>query len=290
MPTIRLTLTYDGSGFAGWQVQPGERTVQGVIESAITQLTGESIRILSTGRTDAGVHALGQVVSFRTASSIPAEKWRDALQSQLPRDVVVLDSQAAGDDFHATYSAKSKRYRYVILNRELDDPFLHKYVWRIKQPLDVAAMNTAAACLGGTHDFRAFESDGPNTASGVRTVSFIGLARMTHFPGWEARPLLDREGEAPAEPASESTLPLTSARREPRPPVNAGDFICLEIEADGFLYNMVRAIMGTLVNVGRGKWTPADVARILTSTDRTTAGDTAPPQGLYMVCARYEGD
>ncbi len=272
MPTIRLTLAYDGTDFAGWQVQPGKRTVQSVIEGGITQLTGESIRILSSGRTDSGVHALGQVVSFRTSASIPPEKWRDALQSHLPREIVIRDSRQVEDEFHATYSAKSKRYRYVILNRDLDDAFLHKYVWRLNQPLDVDAMNHAAACLAGKHDFRSFESEGPNTASGVRTVSFIGLERMSRFPGWEPTPALQTRD-------IESAFATAS-----------GDYICLEIEADGFLYNMVRAIVGTLVKVGRGKWSRTDVESILASTDRATAGETAPPQGLYLVCVQYPGD
>ncbi len=269
MRNIRLTLAYDGTEFAGWQVQPAARTVQGELESAIERLTGERSGVLSAGRTDAGVHALGQVASFRTESNIPAEKWRPALQSHLPPDIVVLESGEVDAAFHATYSAKSKRYRYVIHNALLDDPFLRRYVWRIAGTLDADAMHAAAQALRGTHDFRCFESHWPNTATSVRTVLDASVCRVAGWPAWSTLPLADeaRSTHADAE--------------------RAGEFLCFEIEADGFLYNMVRAIVGSLVNIGRGKWPVDAMSRIVESKDRVQAGETAPPQGLFLARVTY---
>jgi tRNA pseudouridine38-40 synthase len=269
MPNIRLTLAYDGTDFAGWQVQPDARTVQGELERAILDLTGETVRVLSSGRTDAGVHALGQVASFQTNASIPADKWRAALQGQLPSDIVVLTSGAAPPGFHATYSAVSKRYRYVIRKGLVDDPFLRRYAWRINTDLDVDAMTAAARSLLGTHDFRCFETEFPNKATSVRTVFDADLRRAAGWAVWSHAALAEREPQR-SEPSDFSS-----------------EFICFEIEADGFLYNMVRSIVGTLVNVGRGKWPVSALAEAIAAQDRTRAGETAPPQGLYLVLVRY---
>jgi tRNA pseudouridine38-40 synthase len=280
MGTIRLQLAYDGTDFAGWQIQPDARTVQGVLEAAIEQLTGESVRVLSAGRTDAGVHALGQVASFRTAASIPPEKWRPALQSLLPPDVVVLSSETAGDDFHATYSAVSKRYRYLIRTSVVDDPFLRRYAWRIGGDLDVGRMRSAAQALLGTHDFRCFESHWPNKATSVRTVLDVSLAKLAHWPGWGRSPV------------SSVQCPEQQVSRDASVALDTGlstrdSYVSFEIEADGFLYNMVRAIVGTLVNVGRGKWPVESLGEIIAGQDRSRAGETAPPEGLYLVYVKY---
>lgn len=268
MTNIRLRLAYDGTRYAGWQVQPRHVTVQGVLEAAIEKLTGERIRVLAAGRTDSGVHALGQVANFRTTFPIPPEKWRPALQALLPDDVVVLESDEVPEDFHATFSAKRKRYRYVIYNSIVDDPFVRPFSWRISQPLDAAAMHAAGQQLVGTHDFRSFESDWPNKATSVRTVTELTVRRC---PGWEVYM-----------PRSVFQPPRDAAKDVSDPP-----FLCLEIEADGFLYNMVRAITGTLVYVGRGTWTAADVLHALQAQQRAVAGGTAPAQGLFMVRVDY---
>ena len=269
MPNIRLTLAYDGTDYAGWQVQPDARTIQGELERAILTLTGESVRVLSSGRTDAGVHALGQVANFHTSAAIPADKWRAALQGQLPPDIVVRESAAAPPEFHATYSAVSKRYRYVVRHALVDDPFLRRYAWRVNADLDVEAMAAAARSLLGTHDFRCFETEYPNKATSVRTVCDVDVRRVGGWGVWSPAPLAEHGRQPPT---------AAAARAE---------FICFEIEADGFLYNMVRSIVGTLVNIGRGRWPVTALKEAMTAQDRCRAGETAPAHGLSLVLVRY---
>jgi tRNA pseudouridine38-40 synthase len=264
MRTIRLTLVYDGTNYVGWQVQPNGVSVQSVVEEAIRRVTGETLRVLAAGRTDAGVHALGQVAAFRTTSGIPTERIVPALQSHLPDDVVVREAVETAADFHATYSAKRKRYRYVIDNGMPPDPFVRRYAWHYRGALDAAAMHAAAQTLVGTHDFRCFESEWPNKATSVRTVLECTVDRYSGWPVWSQ----------------------PSSLREPPQP--DGRFLWMDIVADGFLYNMVRAILGTLLKVGRGKWTAEDVRRILERQDRALAGETAPAHGLYLVSVEYE--
>ena len=259
---IRLTLAYDGTRYAGWQVQPDRVSIQSTIEDAIATLTGERVSLLSAGRTDAGVHAVGQVASFFTSSTIPPDKWRPALQSKLPADIVIRTSEEVPLDFHATYAAKLKRYRYVILESRIDNPFLRPFVWRLNGPLDVDAMQAAADLLVGTHDFRSFESHWPNTDSSIRTVFEARLARTSGWNVWD-----------PSSVMADTERP--------------GEFIVFEIVGNGFLYNMVRAIVGTLVNIGRGSWTLTQFESAFRALDRNAAGETAPAQGLYLVSVTY---
>lgn len=264
MRNIRLTIAYDGGGFSGWQVQPDRRTVQGVLEDAILDLTGKHVRLLAAGRTDAGVHALGQVANFRSDFNIPPEKWQPALQHRLPDDVVILDSSAVDEEFHATYSAKVKRYRYVIRLDSLESPFLRPYAWRMGGPLDVESMRTSAQSLLGTHDFRCFETDWPNKATSVRTIFDVQVRQLPDWPCWNSLPI--------------QLTPLDGV---------GGDYVVFEIAGDGFLYNMVRAIVGTLVKVGQGRWPVNSLARIIAGQDRSQAGETAPSHGLYLVSVDY---
>jgi tRNA pseudouridine(38-40) synthase len=327
---LKLLLAYDGTDFAGWQTQPNQRTVQGVLEAAIHDLTGDQPMLLCAGRTDAGVHALGQVASVETRSRIPPEKWRPALQVRLPRDLVVREVTEVPARFHATYSAKSKRYRYLIHNSRVDDVMLRRHCWRVPWPLDVDAMQEAANRLLGTHDFRSFETNWPNKATSVRTVMDLQVVRTEPGSFFQGRSMLrerrearDERREPEAGPRasdeewtvsrSETAATLTPSpspggrgepavgsghppsaishpptkNQEPRTKDSQSEFIVIEIEADGFLYNMVRTITGTLVNVGRGTWTPDDVEQILKAQNRMRAGDTCPAEGLYLVEVHY---
>ena len=248
MRTIKLTLAYDGTDYAGWQVQPGRRTVQGVLEAALEKITGEPVRTLASGRTDAGVHALGQVVAFRTATHLPEEVLRRALNAELPRDVAVRDVARAADGFHPIRDALRKRYRYIIHDGPVRDVFRRRYAWQYPRRLDADAMHRAAQCLLGTHDMASFQTSGAERASTVRTICEIAV----------------RRGEA-------------SDRH----------VLSTEVEADGFLYNMVRAVVGTLVEIGRGARPEGWLAEVLSARDRRLAGPTAPPQGLVLVRVDY---
>ncbi|MBV8606921.1 MAG: tRNA pseudouridine(38-40) synthase TruA [Singulisphaera sp.] len=244
MRNIKLVLSYDGTDFSGWQRQPDRRTVQQVLEEAIGQLTGVLPSTNASGRTDAGVHALGQVVHFYTASRHPPEVFVKALNATLPQDLRVRGAWEMPQAFHATLNAKAKLYRYVIDNGPIADPFQTRYSYHVYRPLDVAAMGRAARALRGRHDFHSFETHWPNRTSSVRTISHIAVNRMS-------------------------------------------DFVWVDVEADGFLYNMVRSIAGTLLLVGSGRWPESKVAEALRAEDRREAGPTAPPQGLFLVRVRY---
>ncbi|MEZ6057167.1 MAG: tRNA pseudouridine(38-40) synthase TruA [Planctomycetaceae bacterium] len=289
MRNIALRLAYDGTRFAGWQVQNNARTVQEVVEQAILKTTGESVRLMSAGRTDAGVHALAQVANFLTSSSIPAERFRRALQTRLPEDVVVLSSCEVPAEFHSTYSATSKRYRYLMQLSEVNDPFLGRYAWRIGQSLDVAAMHDAAQSLLGTHDFRCFESHWPNRATSIRTIRDARIIPLAQWPGWEPRSLLTFPDTATAPPAHcEQTSHEPTGSRSPTPKIELSSrLLAFEVEADGFLYNMVRAITGTLYKIGIGQWPVTRMRTIIEAQNRSQAGETAPAHGLYLVQVHY---
>ncbi|MHB1425816.1 MAG: tRNA pseudouridine(38-40) synthase TruA [Gemmataceae bacterium] len=245
MRNIRLLLSYEGTDFHGWQLQPGLRTVQETLESAIAALTGEQLRVNASGRTDTGVHAVGQVVNFHTETKLTAEVLARALNAHLPSDVVVGEAADVPESFDANRDAKRKLYRYILHDGPVPELFLRRYCHHTRYRLDAAAMARAAACLRGRHDFRSFETEWPNRASSVRTITHLAVNRF-------------------------------------------GAWIWLDVEADGFLYNMVRAIAGTLINVGRGYWPEARVAEIVEARDRTLAGPTAPAQGLFLMRVSYE--
>jgi tRNA pseudouridine38-40 synthase len=244
MRNIKLTLCYDGTDFHGWQRQPNLRTVQQVLEEALEPLSGRRTVATASSRTDAGVHALGQVVHFLTLAEHSPDTYVRALNALLPHDVRVLEAEERPQAFHATLDANSKRYRYVIDNGPIASPFQRRYAWHVRPPLDEEAMNQAGQFLAGRHNFRSFETDWPNRTSSVRTVMHLAVER-------------------------------------------SGAFVTLEVEADGFLYNMVRTIAGTLMKVGAGRNTRAWVADVLAAENRVEAGPTAPPQGLFLVEVRY---
>ncbi|GAB4137107.1 MAG: tRNA pseudouridine(38-40) synthase TruA [Planctomycetaceae bacterium] len=275
MRNLALTIAYDGTNYVGWQIQPNGPSIQSEVEQAILKLTGEQISVLTAGRTDSGVHALGQVASFRTSSKIPIEKFIPGLHNFLPDDIAIRNAREVPDNFHATYSAKKKWYRYIIHNSRIRHPFLDRYTWRVSQHLDAEAMQDAAQHLLGTHDFRCFESHFPNKATSVRTIMSASIARRPECPMWNT---CSKGDEFPDVSTAKQTL---SGKTSP------GDFIWFDVVADGFLYNMVRAIVGTLIKVGLNRWSPNDIPQIIQSQDRSQAGETAPPQGLYLMRVDY---
>ena len=245
----RATVAYDGAAYFGWQWQKDHPSVQAVLEKALSTITGRFVRVTASGRTDAGVHAIGQVISFAVATRLDPDTLVRALNANLPPDVVVRDVALAPDGFHAVRDAVSKRYRYVIQDGGVRDVFARRYAWRLPWRLDPEPMVRGGRLLLGEHDFAAYETSGSKRVSTVRCVTDLTVERSRTTP-W--------------------------------------DRIEIEVEANGFLYNMVRNIVGTLMLVGRGEQPPEWVADVLASKDRRRAGPTAPPQGLFLVSVRYE--
>ncbi len=248
MRHLKLTLAYDGTNFSGWQWQPKQRTVQGHLEAAIREITGEETRITSSGRTDAGVHAIGQVAAWPTASKHPTDVLLRGLNANTPRDLVIRDVAEAPEGFHAIIDSVSKRYRYLLYDDPIRDVFARHYVWQLWRPLDVNAMHQGAQSLLGEHNFKSYETAGSPRKSSVRKIHDIAVERKM---------------------------------------TDHGERIVLEVEANGFLYNMVRNIVGTLVEVGKGNYRPEWVGEVLAQQDRRAAGQTAPPQGLYLLKVNF---
>jgi tRNA pseudouridine38-40 synthase len=246
---LKLTVAYDGGAYAGWQVQPDKPTVQGTIEATWRQLTQESLRITAAGRTDAGVHALGQVIGLATQTRLTNDDLHRGLNALLPEDIAVVAVEDARENFHATYDAVGKRYRYQIHNGRSPSVFDRHYAWHYPQLLDAAAMHAAGQALIGRHDFSSFETAGSERPDSIRTVTELTVARSD---------------------------------------VKCSERVTIEVAGDGFLYNMVRTIVGTLIEVGAGKRDIAWPAEVLAACDRRQAGQTAPPHGLFLVSVDYE--
>jgi len=244
MTTFKLVLEYDGTHYAGWQRQLNVPTIQETVEAALAAIAQTRITVVGAGRTDAGVHALGQVASFRTDRGLSEREWLRALNAHLPADISALSVVQVADDFHARYSAKGKLYEYHLLNRPERAPLLRERAWMLYKPLDLSAMMEAAACLTGTHDFSSFET-------------------------------APTENDNP-----QCYMQQAELRRQ-------GDLIICALYADRFLKQMVRSIVGTLVEVGQGKRSAADMPRVLAARARAAAGRTAPSHGLYLVRVDY---
>jgi len=249
MRNFKLVLSYDGSDYCGWQVQPETPTIQGLLASAIGRVTGEKVLPQGSGRTDAGVHALGQVATFALESVIPAANLIIALNDVLPAGIRVLDCAEVSPEFHARKSATAKTYRYRMFRGDICPPFLARYVWHYPYPLDFGAMERAAPAIEGEHDFTSFAAADPErgrdeTVSNVRTV---------FSSRWSVN----------------------------------GDEFMYEIRGNGFLHHMVRNLVGTFLLVGKGTLKPEDISRILSARDRSAAGATAPASGLYLVNVEY---
>lgn len=264
MRNILLILEYDGTKFKGFQRQKaaGIRTVQGEIESALCRMMGEPVRVASAGRTDAGVHALEQVVSFSTGSLLSCEEMHRALNALLPSPVVVRRVKEVSGDFHARHSAKSRAYRYLILNRSEPSALARAFAFHVSRPLDLEKMKEAAKYLVGTRDFTSFQVGGNGALNPVRTVENLEIWR----------------GEIHG---SAYGCLFCSGVAFPQ------ELVSIEMEAQSFLRSMVRMIVGTLLRVGTGKLHPDDVKRILQSRDPRLGGPAVPPHGLYLVKVRY---
>jgi tRNA pseudouridine38-40 synthase len=250
MRNLKVILSYDGAEFSGWQVQPDATTVQGTLASAIGRITGEKVLPQGSGRTDAGVHALAQMMTFVTESSVPTENFVKALNDVLPASVRVLEISEAPPEFHARHSARAKTYRYRIYRESICPPFLARYVWHYPYPLDEEAMRRATAGVVGEHDFTSFAAVEPERG---------------------------REG-APA--SNVRTIFSSSWVRE-------GDELIYTVRGSGFLHHMVRNLVGTFLLVGKRTLRVEDVTRILEARNRSAAGATAPASGLYLVNVEY---
>ena len=248
MRYLKLTIAYDGTDFVGWQVQPNGISVQAVLETAWLSVTGETLRITASGRTDSGVHALGQVCSLGTNSTLETHVLLRALNNKTPKSLSILQVQEAPEKFHAIRDATQKTYRYSIQHGRIRDPFDQRYRWFTPRPLNVEQMCEAAQHLLGTHDFSSFEAAGSDRVDRIRTIFQLNLKPTQ----WEQFRYLD-----------------------------------IEITANGFLYNMVRNIVGTLAVVGHGRESPSWVREVLQQQDRQAAGPTAPAHGLRLVSVKY---
>ena len=245
MPTIKVVLEYDGSRYAGWQRQPDQPTIQAAVETAVCQLTQETVSVIGAGRTDAGVHAVGQVASFHIQRQWTPREWIRGLNARLPQDIAARSVTIVSDNFHARYAAIGKLYEYRILNRGERPALDRTYLWHVHKRLDEAAMERAAGYLVGSHDFSSFEGTLTDNEDPVCNLQQLSLKRY-------------------------------------------GDLMTIHAYADRFLKHMVRAIVGTLVEVGHGKRAPEALRTILTAKDRTAAGRTAPPQGLFLLRVDYD--
>ncbi|HEX2055247.1 MAG TPA: tRNA pseudouridine(38-40) synthase TruA [Nitrospiraceae bacterium] len=244
MATFKVILEYDGTNYAGWQRQLDQPTIQAAVEEALAAVAQERIAVVGAGRTDAGVHALGQVASFRTGRSLTQQDWLRAMNALIPKDISVRSVQQVADEFHARYSAIGKLYEYRILNRPERSALERGRAWHLRKQLDITAMNQAATALVGLRDFSSFE--------GSPTENTNPMCRLER---------LDLHCE--------------------------GDFIRIEAYADRFLRQMVRAMVGTLVEVGLGSRTADSLAAVLAAKSRAAAGQTAPPHGLFLVRVDY---
>lgn len=245
MRNIKLTIEYDGKDFNGWQKQPDKLNIQGTIEKAIEQITGEVVDLNASGRTDRGVHAFGQVANFKTNSNLPIEKFPIALNSNLKKSIRIKQAEEVEENFHSRLSCKRKTYRYVINNSQYGTAIYRNLETHIPMKLDIEKMQEAVKYFVGEHDFKAFKASGTSSKSSVRTIYEAKVIQMPDEKIW------------------------------------------IELTGSGFLYNMVRIISGTLVEVGMGKIEPKEIEDIIKSQKRENAGKTLPPQGLYLVNVEY---
>lgn len=245
MRNIKLTIEYDGKDFNGWQKQPNKLNIQGEIERAIENITGEKVDLIASGRTDAGVHAIGQVANFKTNSNIDINKIPIAINSQVKNSIRIQNAEEVEENFHSRFNCKKKTYRYVIDNSKYGSAIYRNLTYHIPIKLDVEKMKKAIKYFEGEHDFKAFKSSGTSSKSSIRIIYSANI-------------------------------------------IVEGQNIAIDLTGNGFLYNMVRIISGTLVDVGLGKIDPEDIPNIIKSQDRSKAGKTLPPHGLMLINVEYD--
>ncbi len=263
---FKMTVGYDGTAYSGWQVQPGRITIQAMLEKAITEICRESVRVTGSGRTDSGVHAIGQVASFALQRwNATADDLCRALNSKLPSDIAVRSIVDAPEDFHAIRDARGKRYRYQLQVGGPRDAFEFRYRWHLPGPIDLDRMREAGSLLIGSYDFASFQAAGSDRKTTVRDVRDLVIVEQVN----------------PRTPPSDNHGDRQGTCSE-------GRYVGIEVEADGFLYNMVRNIVGTLLEVGRGKQPPSWVTEVVLARDRNLAGPTAPPHGLCLMRVDYD--
>ncbi len=273
---LKLTLAYDGTDYSGWQVQPGQPTIQGTLAECLRRITGEEVLPQGSGRTDAGVHALGQVASFAIESPIPERGLMTALNDSLPPSIRVTAAEEVEANFHARHSARAKSYQYRILRGDVCPPFLARYVFHDPYPMNEEAVMCATESLVGRHDFTSFAASDPDRSARI-------AAQIPTQPkeGWMGHPNLD-DGVNQVATAPSNVRTIHSALW-----VRTPDELMLMVRGDGFLHHMVRNIVGTLLQVGKGSLRVNDIARILECRDRSAAGPTAAACGLYLVSVEY---
>ena len=273
LQTWKLTLAYDGTDFRGWQIQPGEPTIQGELQTALGRITGESPLPQGSGRTDAGVHALAQVASFALQAPIAPENLLRALNRTLPSSIRILETRTVQSTFHARHSAVAKTYEYRVFREAVCPPFLARYVHACPWPMDVEALQKSAQLFEGEHDFRSFAATDPDLASRGFT------------PDREP----DQKGKAPPAPASAegAVRTLFSSAWEQRQ-CEAGDLLVYRVRGNGFLHHMVRNLVGTMLDVGRGHLQLSEIPSIVAARSRSAAGPTAPARGLFLYSVEYE--
>lgn len=268
MRTLKITLAYDGTAYVGWQRQAEGMSIQGLIEAAVARIEGVPVTVSGAGRTDAGVHALGQVASVEVTSAIACDAYARALNASLPSDVRVRAVADMPPGFHARFSARAKTYCYRVLQAPIASPFEARFAWHVTHALDRSAMRAALEAFTGRHDFAAFQAAGSDVRDTVRTIASARLI--------DAGPRADDHPGAAA-PAFWGGAAATG------PPL-----LIVDVTGDGFLRHMVRTLVGTLVDIGRGRWPSVEMAAILASRDRARAGPTAPAHGLFLVGVDYD--
>lgn len=266
MERIKLTVAYDGTNYHGWQLQPGQATIEGELNKALSQLTGEQVFVTGASRTDAGVHALGNVAVFDTVSRIPAEKFSYAINQRLPADIVVQRSEKVPEDFHPRHCECQKTYEYTILNRKFPLPQYRNTAYFYYGKLDINKMRNACKAFIGEHDFAGFCSSGAQVKSTVRTIYSLEILE---------------------EKIQEPGIYIMENQEYEDNMVNTGSIITIRVKGNGFLYNMVRIIAGTLLEAGKGRINPDNMEEIIASCDRSLAGATAPAMGLKLVQILY---